>query len=140
MAVARHRLATDGQAVTAELRRYFRIGTRTRRYRTSPVGGRDDLHARMIEEIEAVCVYGPGFPRAAALKPARGAALSYEKHYLDYRMNPLLRRHIELMSPWRFSALLGEMVDAGVTNVGQGEQFFREMARKLAAAGTLSAG
>jgi len=140
MAVARHRPDTDGQALAAELRRYFRISTRTRRYRKSPVGGRDDLHSRMIEEIEAVCVHGPAFPRAMALKPGWGAVLSYQKHYLDYRMDPLLRRHIELMSPWRFSALLGEMVDAGVTNVGQGERFFREMGRQPAAAGTLAAG
>lgn len=125
-------IPTAGQQLTAELRRYFRIGTRTRRYRKSPWGGRDDLHASMIREIEAVCSFPNGSPRDGLLKPGWPAVLSYEKHYLGYRMNGLLRRHIELMSPWQFSALLGRMVDAGVSNVGEGEQFFREMAREMA--------
>lgn len=129
---------SNGQALTAELRRYFRIGTRTRRYRQAPDGGVDDLHNNMIREIEATCMHGPAFPRAAVLQAGWAAVLSYEKHYLGYRMNPLLRRHIELMSPWRFSAMLGDMVDAGVSNVGEGERFFRLMALQLAETGELN--
>jgi len=33
------------------------------------------------------------------------------------------------MSAWQFAALLGEMVDAGVTCTGDGERFFADMNR-----------
>ncbi|MFY1595579.1 hypothetical protein [Micromonospora sp. WMMD737] len=125
--------STPGQGLTAELRRYFRIGTRTPRYRRSPVGGREDLHTAMVREIEFVCTHGETHSRAAALKAGWGAALSYEKHYEGYRIDPVLRREIELLSPYRFAALLGRMVDAGVTNTGEGERFFREMSMVVSA-------
>jgi hypothetical protein len=38
------------------------------------------------------------------------------------------------MTPWAFSAFLGDMLDAGVTNVGQAEVFFADMSRQAVAA------
>jgi hypothetical protein len=128
---------TSGQLLTAELRRFFRIGTRTRRHRESPFGGTDDLDARMVEEIKlSATIPGPGGPDDALLRPGWAAVLSHRVHYLGYRVDPTLRRHVELMTAWQFSALLGRMLDAGATNVGEGERFFRQMARELHQAST----
>ena len=38
------------------------------------------------------------------------------------------------MSAWNFAALLGQMVDAGVTCTGDGERFFADMARTMRSA------
>lgn len=130
-------MTTAGQRLTAELRRYFRIGPRSRRYRTVQRWGRQDLHREITEAIEMACTQPLGFytqHATDALMPGWPALLSHQKHYDGYRMSPTLRRHIELMSPWQFSALLGRMVDAGVTNVGEGERFYSAMAAELHAA------
>jgi hypothetical protein len=125
---------TAGQSLTAALRRYFSIGPRTRRYRKSPFGSHlVDLHAEMIEAIEQAACYPGSFAPATndALSGAYGVALSYEKHVGGYRIDGTLRYHISEMSPWQFSALLGQMVDAGVETTGAGERFFSEMARTV---------
>lgn len=120
---------TPGEQLAAELRRYFSVGTRTRRRRRHPFGHMQDLHADMIEVIETNNQY-PGFftpTMTEILRPAFAVALSYRKHYGGYRMTPGLHRYIELMSPYQFAAMLGQMLDADVTNVGEGEQFFSAM-------------
>lgn len=126
---------TAGQELTATLRRYFSVGPRTRRYR--PRGDyRQDLHHSMTEAI-ALAVTHPGYfgeEMTAALRPGWGAFLAYDKHVGGYRIDGTLRQHITSMSPWRFSALLGAMVDAGVTCTGDGERYFADMARKQRAA------
>jgi hypothetical protein len=68
-----------------------------------------------------------------ALHPAYGAALAYTKHVTGYRISGTLAYHINSLSPWHFAALLGDMVDAGVTNTGEGERFFQAMTREVAA-------
>jgi len=70
--------ATAGQELTATLRRYFSVGTRTRRYRMDEYGRRD-LHAAMIEAIENAAQY-PGYLQRthagrAARRLRRGAVL-----------------------------------------------------------------
>jgi len=122
--------ATAGQELTATLRRYFSVGTRTRRYRMDEYGRRD-LHAAMIEAIENAAQY-PGYYSERtqdALHAGFGAALSYRKHVDGYRIDGTLRFAISEMSAWQFAALLGEMVDAGVTCTGDGERFFADMNR-----------
>lgn len=122
---------TAGQELAATLRRYFSIGTRTRRYRTDK-WGRSDLHREMCEAV-MYAAQVPGYyseATEAAFRPGFSAALSYGKHVMGYRIDGTLAHHINSMSAWRFSSLLGEMVDAGVTCTGDGETFFAEMARR----------
>jgi len=118
---------TAGQDLTAALRRYFPLGTRTRRYRD----GRD-MHAEMVEAIQYAATM-PGYfveRTQDALAPGFGTALAYEKHVQGYRINGTLACEINSMSAWNFAALLGQMVDAGIQTTGDGERFFADMARK----------
>lgn len=119
---------TKGQRLTAELRRYFSVGPRTRRYRNSA-----DLHRDMIDMLTNNAHY-PGYYSPAIteiLNGTFGVALAYGKHVGGYRIDGLLRAHIAAMTPWQFAALLGQMVDASVTNTGEGELFFQNMARQI---------
>ena len=123
---------TAGQDLTAALRRYFSLGTSTRRYRKDEYGRRD-MHAAMIEAIENAAQY-PGYYSEGtqdALHAGFGVALSYRKHVDGYRIDGTLRFAITEMTAWQFAALLGQMVDAGVTNTGAGERFFAEMNRAI---------
>lgn len=111
---------TPGTALTDELRRYFSVGPRTRRYRKST-----DLHTEMIQAIATAAQY-PGYYHESlqtALRSGIGAALSYEKHVSGYRISGAKIADINALSPWQFAAFLGQMVDAGIENVGQGERF-----------------
>lgn len=115
---------TAGANLTAELRRYFSVGPRTRRYRKQ-WGTRRDLHQDMIEAIEFAAQY-PGYycePTQTALRDASAVAYSYRKHVGGYRISGSKIAAINAMTPWQFAAFLGQMVDAGITNAGQGEQF-----------------
>jgi hypothetical protein len=121
---------TAGQAVASELRRYFSVGSRTRRNR-----GGQNLPKLMIEAIRlAACAPGYYSERThEILRPAFGAALAYEKHVDGYRIDGTLAYTINSVSPWQFASLIGQMVDAGVTNNGEGERFFQKMGRLGAA-------
>lgn len=126
---------TAGAELTATLRRYFSVGARSRRYRDDGYGMRHDLHAEMVEALMLAAQY-PGYYGEAtqsALQPGFAAALAYQKHVDGYRIDGSLRFAIMELSPWRFAALLGDMVDAGVTCTGDGERFFAHMARELRA-------
>jgi hypothetical protein len=117
---------TPGQSLTDALRRYFSLGTRTRRYRN----GRD-LHAEMAEAIDLAAQYDGYYVERTqkALEGGVGAARSYAKHVGGYRISGTLALRINSMTAWQFAGLLGEMVDAGVTTTGAGERFFSEMSR-----------
>jgi hypothetical protein len=117
---------TPGQELTATLRRYFGIGTRTRRYRNGT-----DLHAEMLAAICLAAQYPGCYGQATqdAFHAGYGVALAYDKHVGGYRIDGSLRFRISEMSPWHFAALLGQMLDAGVQTTGDGERFFSEMAR-----------
>jgi hypothetical protein len=118
---------TPGQQLTTALRRYLGVGTRTRRYRKG-----DDLHREMYQALRLAAEVAGYFTERteSALRPGYAAALSYEKHVMCFRVGHVLRRRIEEMSPWQFAALLGRMVDAGVTCTGAGERFFAEMSKE----------
>ena len=123
---------TAGAQLAAGLRYYLSVGTRTRRHRFR--GGQpQDLHREMIDAIMMAAQYpgahGPAVE--AALRPGFGAALSYGKHVAGHRIDGVLAQRINAMSPWRFAALLGDMVDAEVTCTGDGERFFADMARRM---------
>lgn len=115
-----------GEQFTAAVRKSFRISSRTRDHRD---GG--SLKADMLESIRNAVTY-PGYygpERTELSRAAWGTYLSYEKHVEGYRIPGELRFRIVSMSPWQFAGLLGEMIDAGVTNCGEGEHFFANMAR-----------
>lgn len=117
---------TAGQELTNTLRRYFKVGTRTRRYRNGT-----DLHGDMIEAIQVATTY-PGYYSGdtdRVLRSAWSVYCAYSKHVGGYRIDGSLRRRITDMSPYQFAAFLGRMVDADVTNAFEGEMFFAEMAR-----------
>ncbi|GGM27587.1 hypothetical protein GCM10011608_10510 [Micromonospora sonchi] len=119
---------TAGQELANTLRRYFKVGTRTRRYRNG-----SDLHEQMLEALQLASQY-PGYYSERTEKPLRagfGVWLAYTKHVGGYRINGVLRRRITEMSPYQFAAFLGRMVDAGVTNAGQGEVFFQRMTHAI---------
>lgn len=115
---------TKGQELTATLRKSFRINSRSRVHRAGM-----DLRTEMLDAIRNA-VYYPGYygpEKTAVYSEARGALLSYDKHVDGYRIDGMLRYRITSMSPWQFAGFLGEMVDAGITNVGEGERFFAAM-------------
>jgi hypothetical protein len=116
---------TKGRKLADSLRKNFGVGTRTRRYRNGA-----DLHADMIEALRNATSY-PGYysgERHDLFTAAYGVLLSYDKHVGGYRIDGALRYRITQLSPYAFAGLLGDMLDAGVTNVGEGETFFRNMA------------
>lgn len=119
--------ATQGRKLAESLRKNFGVGTRTRRHRA---GG--DLHADMIDALQNATVH-PGYytgERNDLFAAAWGVMLAYGKHVTGYRIDGVLHRRITTMSPYRFAALLGDMLDAGVQTTGDGERFFAEMARE----------
>lgn len=94
------------------------------------------LKAQMIEDIFNSNNY-PGYfgpERSELYHEAFGVALAYNKHVNGYRIDGLLRFRIDSMTPWQFAGFLGEMIDAGVTNCGEGEIFFQQYARTIRAA------
>lgn len=116
--------STKGQIFAREMRTYHHIGARTRRLRKS-----GDLHAQILECITNATwnagYYSPA--RQEAFRAGFGAWMSYDKHIAGYRVDGQLIAHINAMTPWEFCNLLGEMIDAGITNVGQGEEFFNQL-------------
>lgn len=122
---------TAGQILAATLRQSFGIGTRTRRY-GKLFGARTDLHGAMVEAIENAVqlpgYYGP--EKTEVYRAAWGAVMSYRKHVGGFRIDGVLAQRINALSAYQFAALLGRMVDAGVTTTGEGERFFDAMARE----------
>lgn len=119
---------TKGQQFAKDMRKNHGIGTRTRRRRL----GRD-LHAEILESIRNA-VYYPGYyseQREAIFRDAFAAQLSYDKHIAGYRVDGMLIAHVNAMTPWQFCNLLGDMIDAEISNVGEGEQFFSDLRSRL---------
>lgn len=115
---------TAGQIFARDMRKNLGIGARTRRFK-----GSADMHREILEGI-ANAMFTPGYygePRQAIFRTAFAAYSSYEKHIHNGRASAELIAHINALSPWQFCNLLGEMVDAGISNVGEGERFFRQM-------------
>lgn len=120
---------TAGQKLTATLRKGFRINHRSRDRRDGV-----SIKADMLESIENACQYDGWFSaeKTETYRAASATVRSYRKHVDGYRIDGMLRYRITSMSPWEFAAFLGAMVDAGITNVGEGERYFQQMARVAA--------
>lgn len=119
---------TAGQLLAAELRKNFGIGTRTRRIRNG-LNMRKELVEALTVNNRYPGYYGPA--RTAIFNTGLAAAHAWSKHFDCYRIDPLLHAKISAMSPWQIATLLGEMVDAGITNNGEAEIWFDAQARKL---------
>lgn len=115
---------TAGEVFAAEISRYFRLSSRSRRYRKG-----EDLHARIVEAVELAAQY-PGYygpATEAALRPAWAPVAGYRKHIQGYRARPLVIAAVAAMSPQQFARHLGAMIDAGVEHVGGAETFYQSM-------------
>lgn len=121
---------TKGQRFAKDMRKNLGIGTRTPLRRLGL-----NLRQSILEAVQNA-TYTTGYylpAREELFREAAAAMRSYEAHIAGYRVNGDLVAHINALSPWQFCNLLGQMIDAGVTNTGQGEQFFREMGQALRA-------
>lgn len=121
---------TTGQRFAKDMRKNLGIGTRTRLRRRGL-----NLRVSILEAVQNA-TYTSGYytlAREELFREAAAAMRSYEAHIAGYRVNGDLIAHINAMTPWQFCNLLGQMIDAGVTNTGQGERFFREMGQALRA-------
>lgn len=120
---------TTGQQLAAALRKGHAINSRSRDRRDGY-----SVKARMLEDIRIACQHDGyfGTEKTALYREASGTVRSYDKHVDGYRIDGMLRYQIVSMSPWEFAAFLGAMVDAGITNVGEGERYFQQMARVAA--------
>ncbi|MFD8545687.1 hypothetical protein [Streptomyces sp. NPDC059649] len=120
--------STKGQNFAREMRSFLRIGARTRRIRQ----GRD-LQAQILECITNAA-WSTGYynaDREQTFRAAFGAWMAYDKHIAGYRVDGILIAHIKAMTPYQFCALIGDMIDAGVTNAGEGEIFFSRLRSEL---------
>lgn len=115
---------TTGRQFADAVRKSFRIGTRTRDGRDGGSVKRD-----MLESIANAVLY-PGYygeERTNLSRAAWGTYLSYEKHIDGFRVDGNLHHRITKMTPYQFAGFLGDMIDSGVTNVGEGERYFQQM-------------
>ena len=114
-----------GRTAADSVRTYFGIGPRTKWY------GKRYLRREHITETLMLIVSGQdGEHRPATEAGARALyapLLSWNKHVEGYRIDGELAMNLRALSPYQFVALLGQMHDAGVTNVGEGERFFSAM-------------
>ncbi|MFC5802833.1 hypothetical protein [Streptomyces formicae] len=119
---------TKGQQFAKSMRDNHGIGTRTRRFRKGA-----DLHAEILESIRNATHYNGWYSEARQelFRAAFGAQVSYQKHIAGHRADSQVIAHINSLSPYQFCALLGRMVDAEISNVGEGEQFFSQLRAEL---------
>jgi len=112
---------STGTEFAGMVRKAARMSTRTRDRRD---GG--SLKKDILEAIQASNHY-PGYyneERTRLYRAAYPVWMAWRKHVDGYRIDGLLRYRIDQLTPWQFAGLLGEMIDAGVTNTFQGELFF----------------
>lgn len=122
--------STKGQAFAREMRAYLHIGARTRRFAKRWIA---DGHRDVMQAIADANNYRGSLDseREAIFRTAFSALCSWEKHIDGYRADAALISHINAMTPHQFVGLIGDMIDAGISNVGEGERFFAEMSRRL---------
>lgn len=123
--------STKGQIFAREMRSYLHIGPRTRRFNSKK--WMKDGH-RDVMDLIAEASYSPGMrnaEREAIFQTASAALRSWEKHIDGYRADAVLVSRINSMTPHQFVGLLADMIDAEISNVYEGEQFFAAMAHRM---------
>jgi len=121
--------STKGQIFAREMRAHLHIGARTRRFDSKK--WQQDGHRDVMQTIADSNNYLTDSDRDAIFQTAFSALCSWEKHIAGGRADATLVAHINSMPPQQFVGLIADMIDAEITNVGQGEQFFADMARRL---------
>jgi hypothetical protein len=121
--------STKGQIFAREMRAHLHIGPRTRRFDSKK--WQQDGHRDVMQAIADANNYPTDSERDAIFRTAFSALCSWEKHIDGYRADARLVGHINSMAPYQFVGLLGDMIDAEISNVGQGERFFADMTRRL---------
>lgn len=123
--------STTGQIFAREMRSYLHIGASTRRFNNKK--WMKDGH-RDVMDLIAEASYSPGMrnaEREAIFQTASAALRSWEKHIDGYRADAVLVSHINSMTPYQFVGLIADMIDAEISNVYEGEQFFAAMAHRM---------
>ncbi|WP_055693345.1 hypothetical protein [Streptomyces prasinopilosus] len=123
---------TKGQRFAKDMRKNLGIGTRTRRWGSRAFKG-SDMHRMILDCIAEATHYNGLYSEARQelFRSAFPALCSYEKHILGGRADAVLVARLNALSPWQLCNLLGRMVDVGITNVGEGEQFFAQLRAEL---------
>lgn len=115
---------TAGAEFAKTIRKSLHIGPRTRTYRDGL-----NLKTEILEAIANANNY-PGYyseAKTAVYRSAYMALINYSKHVKGGRVDPMVSYEIQMMSPWQFAGLFADMIDAGVSNTGEGEDYFRRM-------------
>lgn len=115
---------STGTEFAKMVRKYFHIGAKTRTYR-----GGMNLKSEILEAIANSNNY-PGYYNETQTKlfsAAYPVFNSYIKHVSGCRIDGMTAFRIERMTPYQWTAFLGEMIDAGITNSYEGEIFFQNM-------------
>ena len=121
---------TAGQQLAATLCRIKQVGGRTRTTRDG-INLKNDMLDSLRNEFNF-----PGYYEGetqAALRPAMPVLHAWEKHVLGFRIDGVLAYRLSALTPYQFAAYLGRMVDAGITNNGEAEVFFRNESHAVAA-------
>lgn len=138
---------TTGQTFATALRRTHHINTRTRWSRDgySRIEGTHNLRTEMTQTILDAGQHPEWFgDDGEALRAGFNPILGWMKHvgHVDGgRVDAVQAAALRQLGPYRWIALLAEMVDAGITNTGEAELWFtrkraehRELYRELFAA------
>lgn len=121
--------STKGQIFAREMRSYLHIGARTRRFDSKK--WMNDGHRDVMQAIADANNYPGGTEREAIFRTASAALRCWEKHIAGYRADAVLVSRINSMTPHQFVGLIGDMIDAEISNVFEGERFFADMAGRL---------
>lgn len=108
-----------GQTFTKTIRKNMSIGPRTKRFRNG-----ENMHIEIVRRVRDAACYPSGTATDEAIRVGYTAVNAYMKHIEGYRLDPVLCSNIRNMSPWAFTAFLGELVDSGVSNMAEAEIYF----------------
>lgn len=117
---------TAGQKMTASVAKFHSIGGKTRNRRRR--------HISVREQIADTITYAATLPgyftpeQHDNMRVAYTAVNGYKNHILGGRVDSIICWYVrEGMSPYQFLKLIARMVDAGVANAYEAEQFFRTL-------------
>lgn len=121
---------STGTEFAKMVRKAKQMNSRTRNYRDSKFTGlKDDI----LEDIMTNNSYPGAFneERTRLYNAAFTVMLAWNKHVRGYRIDPVLNAKLQKLTPWEFAGFLGDMIDAGISNVGEAEYYFQDMARQM---------
>lgn len=113
---------TKGQEFAKTVTRINGIGGRTRRYRKGA-----DLFNLILSDVQTAVESPFAFSKTstAALTSGFIAAWAYHQHIDGGRARPEICLAVKDLSPYRFAQFLGRMIDAGISNMYEAEQWLK---------------